>query len=58
MAIVECIPNLSEGQRPEAIATIADALRATQQFAVNFEQFRRESQTMFAIGAGASVVIR
>ncbi|HXG90225.1 MAG TPA: glutamate formimidoyltransferase [Vicinamibacterales bacterium] len=28
MAIVECIPNLSEGQRPEAIATIADALRA------------------------------
>ena len=28
MAIIECIPNISEGRRPEVVAAIADAIRA------------------------------
>jgi glutamate formiminotransferase len=28
MAIIECVPNISEGRRPEVVAAIADALRA------------------------------
>ena len=28
MAIIECIPNISEGRRPEVVTRIADALRA------------------------------
>ena len=28
MAIIECIPNISEGRRPEIVAAIADAIRA------------------------------
>jgi glutamate formiminotransferase len=28
MALVECVPNVSEGRRPETIAAIADAIRA------------------------------
>ena len=28
MAIIECIPNISEGRRPEVVAGIADRLRA------------------------------
>lgn len=28
MAIIECIPNISEGRRPEVVAEIADAVRA------------------------------
>ena len=27
MAIIECVPNISEGRRPEVVARIADALR-------------------------------
>ena len=27
MAVIECVPNVSEGRRPEVIATLADALR-------------------------------
>ncbi|HWI16960.1 MAG TPA: glutamate formimidoyltransferase [Vicinamibacterales bacterium] len=28
MAVIECVPNVSEGRRPEVINTLADALRA------------------------------
>jgi glutamate formiminotransferase / 5-formyltetrahydrofolate cyclo-ligase len=28
MAIIECIPNISEGQRPDVVAAMADTLRA------------------------------
>jgi len=28
MAIIECVPNISEGTRPDVVANIADALRA------------------------------
>ncbi len=28
MAVIECVPNVSEGRRPEVIAALADALRA------------------------------
>ncbi|HEV3141291.1 MAG TPA: glutamate formimidoyltransferase [Vicinamibacterales bacterium] len=28
MAIIECVPNVSEGRRPEAVAAMADAVRA------------------------------
>ncbi len=30
MAIIECVPNVSEGRRPEVIEQIASAIRATQ----------------------------
>jgi glutamate formiminotransferase len=29
MAVIECIPNVSEGRRPDVIARMADAIRAT-----------------------------
>ena len=29
MAIIESIPNVSEGRRPEVVARLADAIRAT-----------------------------
>src|SRR5437870_7556897 len=28
MAVIECIPNVSEGRRPEIVAAMADAIRA------------------------------
>src|SRR5688572_15392716 len=28
MAIIECVPNISEGRRPEVVSGIADALRS------------------------------
>lgn len=29
MAVIECVPNVSEGRRPEVVAALADALRQT-----------------------------
>src|SRR4029453_3077755 len=29
MALVECIPNVSEGRRPDVVAQMADAIRAS-----------------------------
>jgi glutamate formiminotransferase len=29
MAVIECIPNVSEGRRPEVLASLAEAIRAT-----------------------------
>ena len=28
MEIIECVPNISEGRRPEVVTKIADAVRA------------------------------
>jgi glutamate formiminotransferase len=34
MSVIECVPNISEGRRPEVVSSIADALRAVPRLRV------------------------
>ena len=59
MAVIECIPNVSEGRRPEVIAAMADAVRAVPTVRLlDFSSDASHNRSVFTFAGDAGGVER
>ncbi len=57
MPVIECVPNVSEGRRPEVIAAIADALRAVPGLRVlDVQADATHNRSVFTLAGGADAL--
>ena len=57
MAVIECVPNVSEGRRPEVVAALADALRAVPGLRVlGVQSDAAHNRSVFTLAGDASAL--
>jgi glutamate formiminotransferase len=55
MSVIECVPNISEGRRPEVITSIADALRAVPRLRVlDVQSDASHNRSVFTLAGDAA----
>jgi glutamate formiminotransferase len=57
MSTIECVPNISEGRRPEVIAACADAVRASGAALLNVSADPSHNRTVLTFTGSADVVL-
>ena len=59
MALIECIPNVSEGRRPDVVAKMADAIRASSGVRLlDFSSDASHNRSVFTFAGDAAGVER